>query len=136
MQLYESVIVVNPQATSEEIDSFVQEVEQSITREDGKLQKKENWGKIKLGYPIKSFDEGVYLYFVYQGKSGIVDRLERRLKIKELVLRYLTVKLKAPPKEVDVQRLQRDLPREGAELPGGMRRERWNGPPLRNKEKP
>lgn len=136
MQLYESIVVVSPQATPEEIDSFVQEVEQSITREDGKLQKKENWGKIKLGYTIKKFDEGIYLYFVYQGKSGIVESLEKKLKIKELVLRYMTVKLKGPPKEVDVQRLRRDLPREGAELPGGMRRREWNSPPLRDKEKP
>ncbi len=113
MQLYETVIVVSPQATSEEIESFVQEIEQTITTENGKLQKKENWGKIKLGYPIKNFDEAVYLYFVYQAKKGNVEKLEKRLKIMELVLRYLTVKLKAPPKEVDVKGLQRSYPESG-----------------------
>jgi len=124
MQLYETVVVVNPQATAEEIDSFVQEVEQSIVGEDGELQKKDNWGKLKLGYTIKKIDEGVYLYFVYQGKSGVVRKLEKRFKIMELVLRYLTVKLKGPPKEIDVQRLRRDLPKEGeSRLP--YRTRRW-----------
>jgi len=124
MQLYETVVVVNPQATAEEIDSFVQEVEQSIVGEDGELQKKDNWGKLKLGYTIKKIDEGVYLYFVYQGKSGVVQKLEKRFKIMELVLRYLTVKLKGPPKEIDVQRLRRDLPKEGeSRLP--YRTRRW-----------
>lgn len=113
MKLYETVIVVSPEATPEEIESFVQEVEQLITREDGELQKKENWGKIKLGYSIKKFDEGVFLYFVYRVKRGIVEELEKRLKIMELVLRYMTVKLKGPPKEVDVQRLRRAFPNKG-----------------------
>jgi len=124
MQFYETVVVVNPQATAEEIDSFVQEVEQLIVREDGELQKKDNWGKIKMGCAIKKFDEGVYLYFVYQGKSGVVQKLEKRFKIMELVLRYLTVKLKGPPKEFDVQKLRRELPREGDSGPP-YRMRRW-----------
>jgi len=124
MQLYETIIAVNPQATPEEIESFVQDVEQTITREDGELQKKENWGKIKLGYPIKRFNEGVYLYFVYQAKRGIVEKLEKRLKIMELVLIYMTVKLKGPPKEVDVKRLRRDYSEAGrTRFAGGMRRQ-------------
>lgn len=124
MQLYETIIVVNPQVTSEEIDSFVQDIEQMITTEKGELQKKENWGKIRLGYPIKKFDEGIYLYFVYQTKRGIVEKLEKKLKIMELVLRCLTVKLKAPPKEVDVKKLQRDYSEAGRTRNTGVRR-RW-----------
>ena len=125
MQLYETVIVVSPQATPEEIESFVQEIEQSISREDGELQKKENWGKIKMGYSIRKFKEGVYLYFVYLVKRGFVEKLEKRLEIMELVLRYLTVKLKGPPKEVDVQSLRRGFHKEGeATLPGGAHHHR------------
>ncbi len=52
----------------------------------------DKWGKKKLAYPIKKFEEAFYVFFLYEGEPDISGELERRFKQTEAVIRYLTVK--------------------------------------------
>ena len=70
---------------------------------NGELICKEDWGKRKLAYVIQRESRGHYLYMVYTGRSGVVQEMERTLRIQEYLLRYLTVKLE----QGDVEQLQR-----------------------------
>ena len=70
-----------------------------VSKKKGKMINEDRWGKRKLAYPIKKFEEAFYVFFLYEGDSDIPFELERRFKQSEAILRYLTVK-KEPKKSI------------------------------------
>jgi small subunit ribosomal protein S6 len=59
----------------------------------GRLLKLDNWGKRKLAYEVKKQLKGIYLYWQYLGTSGVVEEIERNLRMLDAVVRYYTVKV-------------------------------------------
>ena len=96
---YETIYVlrgdVDPD-TAEKVQTRVSEV---VNRESGKMVKVESWGRRKLAYPVKKSRKGVYVYVKYVGKGGLVQELERNLKLQDSVLKFQTVVLS---EDVDV----------------------------------
>lgn len=90
---YETIYVlrgdVDPD-TAEKVQTRVSEV---VSREAGKLVKVESWGRRKLAYPVNKSRRGVYVYVKYVGKGGLVQELERNLKLQDSVLKFQTVVL-------------------------------------------
>ena len=74
----------------EELSDLVREL---IYDNGGKIIKQEKWGKKRLAYTIKHLNEGFYYYFLYGGDKVDVDVLERRLKLNEDCIRFMTVRL-------------------------------------------
>ena len=64
-----------------------------IDQMGGKLMKLDNWGKRKLAYEVKKQLKGIYLYWQYLGTSGVVEEIERNLRMLDTVIRYYTVKV-------------------------------------------
>jgi small subunit ribosomal protein S6 len=59
----------------------------------GTLLKVENWGKRKLAYEVAKQMKGIYLFFSYLGTAGLVEELERNLRLTDSVIRYYSVKM-------------------------------------------
>ncbi len=130
MRQYETVFLISPKLTEEETEGLIHQMEEVVSKKNGKLINKEEWGKRRLAYPIQKFDEAVYVLFHYEGKSEIPDELERRFKQSDTVIRYLTVKKdtrenvrgrnkrvlvaakEAPPKEVKPEKSEEAPPAE------------------------
>jgi small subunit ribosomal protein S6 len=72
----------------------------------------DRWGKKKLAYPIKKFEEAFYVFFHYEGDSDIPFELEKRFKQTETILRFLTVKKEA---RENVRKKRRRIPAGEAE---------------------
>lgn len=98
MRYYETAFLVVPSLSEEEREKFIDQMTGLVSQKNGKMINVEKWGKKKMAYPIKKFDEAFYVFFLYQGEPDIPDEVERRFKHAESVIRYLTVK-KEPPKE-------------------------------------
>ena len=64
-----------------------------IEQMGGKLLKVDNWGKRKLAYEVKKQLKGIYLYWQYLGTPGVVEEIERNLRMLDSVIRYYTVKV-------------------------------------------
>jgi small subunit ribosomal protein S6 len=90
---YELVIIINPEASDEELDNIVNGISQFVTGKGGIVSKVEQWGKRKLAYPIQHFMEGNYALTQFKLKPGLSRELETNLRISEKVLRHLLVKL-------------------------------------------
>jgi len=92
--VYETTFIIAPTLSDEERKGLIEEILLLIEREDGEIMKVEKWGERDLAYPIKKFEKGYYVYILYQADPGVDRKVERQLKLKEEVLRYLTVRIK------------------------------------------
>jgi small subunit ribosomal protein S6 len=90
---YEMVLVVSPEIEGEALDTAIGNVSQFIIGKGGTVSTEERWGKKKLAYPLKRFQEGSYVLTRFKMKPTWSKELEASLKISENVLRHLLVRL-------------------------------------------
>lgn len=90
---YETVLILKPDANKSQIKRIVTNVQQMFADAGASLVSADNWGMRTLAYPIKRNTRGIYLYLRFLGGSDTVLDFERKLRLTETVLRYLTVKV-------------------------------------------
>ncbi|MEN6559154.1 MAG: 30S ribosomal protein S6 [Acidobacteriota bacterium] len=95
MRQYETGFVLSPSLSEEETTQFVQQMAEIVAQKKGHMVKQDIWGKRRLAFPIKRFQEGVYVFFTYDGGGDVSAELERRFKQTDHVIRFMTV-LKDP----------------------------------------
>jgi small subunit ribosomal protein S6 len=119
---YETIYVLRNDVDADTADKVAQRVTEVVDRENGRLVKFEAWGRRKLAYEVSKQRKGVYVYVKYLGKGGLVQELERNLRLADAVVKHLTVQLRdsvdpgsveIDPEEVKVRRLE--LPPEEEE---------------------
>lgn len=127
MSQYETAFLISPNLEEEETEKVITQMAGVVSRKKGKMIKEDRWGKRKLAYPIKKFEEAFYVFFHYEGESAIPTELERRFKQSEAILRYLTVKKETlenvrkkrkgapPPEEVEEPVGEEEVEEEGSD---------------------
>ena len=90
MREYETIYILRPDASTDVIGQVNQKIRGIIETGGGRLLKVDNWGKRKLAYEFKKELKGIYLYWQYLGSSGLVQELERNLRMLDSVVRYYT----------------------------------------------
>jgi small subunit ribosomal protein S6 len=95
MRIYETGFLLAPNLSEEETEKIITQMIDVISQKEGKLIKQERWGKRRMAYSIKRFNEAFYIFLHYEGKEDIPLELERRFKQTDAVLRYLTLKKEA-----------------------------------------
>lgn len=93
MRIYEELFIVKHDAPEEEIDAFVAQLEGAIAAGGGKLEKVDKWGVRKLAYKVDKRAEGYYVLLVFNATAEGVKEVERRLRVSDLVLKWLTVRM-------------------------------------------
>ena len=93
MRHYETLYIVNPELDDENYKAVVDKFRDLIEKEKGVIVKLEEWGKQRLAYQVKKFDQGAYVLMDYCGGAGVTAELERDLKLDDRILKYQTVKL-------------------------------------------
>ena len=91
MRQYETGFVLSPALSEEETSQFVQQMAEIVAQKKGRMVKQDVWGKRRLAFPIKRFQEGVYVFFTYDGPGDVATELERRFKQTDAVIRFMTV---------------------------------------------
>ncbi len=95
MRQYETGFVLSPSLSEEETTQFIQQMAEIVAQKKGRMVRQDIWGKRRLAFPIKRFQEGVYVFFTYDGGGDVSVELERRFKQTDAVIRFMTV-LKDP----------------------------------------
>ncbi|MGB7295026.1 MAG: 30S ribosomal protein S6 [Candidatus Aminicenantales bacterium] len=113
MKHYETGLLIAPNLSEGDTEQFIGQVAEVISQREGKLVKQERWGKRRLAYPIKKFNEAFYVFFHYEGNPDIPLELERRFKQTDTVLRYLT--LQKDPQEAVRRKRKKEKAAEPAE---------------------
>jgi small subunit ribosomal protein S6 len=102
MRHYEIMFIVNPNATEEEIDKINGQIESIITSGGGKIEKIEKMGKRRLAYEVDKQREGYYVLFAIVADGAIIKECERRLRVMDAVIKYITVRT-----DEEVRRLEK-----------------------------
>ena len=114
---YELMFVVRPDMPEEEQDKLVSTLESAMTSSGGALKKVERMGKRRLAYTVQRFFEGVYMLLTFEGSGGLVHELERRLRVTEQVIKFLTVRIDEEQKRLDKIKKLRDAKRKTSAMP-------------------
>ena len=90
---YELVYVVSPDATDDQVTDLHTQVEAIVQRLGGQIEKTENWGRRRLAYEIGRHKEGTYVLELINGSGELMKEIDRRLKVSDLVIRQLVVRI-------------------------------------------
>ncbi len=90
---YEVVIIIDPKSTEDETTNLIGTLVQTIEKQGGAIVKSEDMGRRKLAYEIDHKTEGHYWLFEIDGSGSEIAELERRMRVSDLVVRYLTVRV-------------------------------------------
>jgi small subunit ribosomal protein S6 len=104
---YELVYVVSPEASDEQVTDLHTQVDAIVQRMGGKIEKTDNWGRRKLAYEIGRHKEGTYVLEVIDGGGDLMKEIDRRLKVIDLVIRHLVVRVDEEQGIVERTRAQR-----------------------------
>ncbi len=96
MRTYELVVLLHPDLEID-ADAPIAKLEKLVETANGKVIKKDNWGKKRLAYRINRQDFAVYVYFDLELEPAKVPAFERSLGLTEEVMRYLIVSKEAEP---------------------------------------
>jgi small subunit ribosomal protein S6 len=116
---YETLLLLDPDLTAEELDQFKEKFLGIIDLEKGKLIRQEDWGRRRLSFPVHKQLYGHYLLMDFMGLPALLEEFERNLRIDERAWKYLTeLKDKNFSEEkytAEIERLQSEAARREAE---------------------
>ncbi|HEX9779466.1 MAG TPA: 30S ribosomal protein S6 [Geopsychrobacteraceae bacterium] len=103
MRKYESLYIVHPEVVGDELTALVDKFQEVLTGQQAEILKLDNWGVRKLAYPIEKQGRGCYVQVVFQAEPQVIAEYERRLRLDEKVLRFLTVLFDGVIEEVQAE---------------------------------
>ena len=108
MRIYEELFIVKPDAPEEEVDAFVETLRTQLTTAGATVDKVEKWGKRRLAYRVDKYREGAYVFLQFTAEANTVKELERRLRVSDVVIKFLTVRIDQTLKRLDKRKKERD----------------------------
>lgn len=104
MRKYETIFILQPDLADDDVKIVTDKVQEVISSCKGCFHRLDDWGARKLAYPIRKFPRGRYYYLRYDGGASLVAELERRLRLDEKVLRFLSVNITDEPEKKTAER--------------------------------
>jgi small subunit ribosomal protein S6 len=93
-RLYDLIFIARPATPEDEIKKVISGIEHTCAEKGGKIEKTEHWGTRKLAYRVAKHREGMYVYQqIRTSHADLIAELERRLRVQDVVIKYLTVRL-------------------------------------------
>jgi len=104
---YELVYIVSPDASDDQVADLHSQVEAIVQRMGGQIEKTDNWGRRKLAYEIGRHKEGTYVLEVVLGSGELMKEIDRRLKVLDLIIRHLVVRVDEEQEVIERARTRR-----------------------------
>jgi small subunit ribosomal protein S6 len=124
---YELVYILPPDATEQQVAELQAQVEEVVSRLHGQIASTENWGRKRLAYEIARHKEGYYVLQVINGSGELMKELDRRLKVMDMVIRHMVVRVDEEKKVVDRTRTKRQTESERRRVKRGLPPQRQPG---------
>jgi small subunit ribosomal protein S6 len=109
MRIYEELFILRPDAVEEEIDAYLEQIKTLITSSKGTVDKVEKWGVRKLAYRVEKRNEGFYILVQFSTEgTALVKEVERRMRVTDSVMKWITVRIDESLKKLEKRKLQRE----------------------------
>ena len=105
---YELMFIVRPDMTEEDLDKLIANLQSVVPGSGGTVKRVDKMGKRRLAYTVRRFHEGIYVLLVVEGGGAVIHELERRLRVTEPVIKFLTVRVDEEQKRLDKIKKLRD----------------------------
>ena len=100
-RFYEVMFIIRPDVAEEDADKLIAGFEGTVTTGGGNVRSVEKMGRRKLAYTVRKFNDGNYVLLTIDADGKLVAELERRLRVSEPVIKYLTVRMDEEEKRLD-----------------------------------
>lgn len=100
-RFYEVMFIVRPDVEDADVDKLIAGFEQTVTTGGGNVRSTEKLGRRKLAYTVRKFNDGNYVLLTIDADGKLVAELERRLRVTEPVIKFITVRMDEEQKRVD-----------------------------------
>ena len=90
---YELMFIVRPDMPEEDQDKLISNLENQVSSAGGSVKSVERMGKRRLAYLVRGFQDGIYVLMALEGEGALVKEVERRLRVTEPVIKFLTVRV-------------------------------------------
>jgi small subunit ribosomal protein S6 len=110
---YEAMVILRPDTAEEDMDRLLQTMETNVAATGGKVTGFERMGKRRLAYTVGKFQEGIYVLAFVEAPGSVVKELERRLRVQELVIKFITVRTDEEEKRLAKVKKLRDSKLKG-----------------------
>jgi small subunit ribosomal protein S6 len=124
---YELVYIVPPETAEQQVTELHEQLEGIVSRLHGKIERTENWGRKRLAYDIGHHKEGVYVLEVINGSGEVMKEIDRRLRVIDLVIRHMIVRVDEERSVVDRTRSKRQADSERRRVKRGLPPQRQPG---------
>ena len=105
---YEVMYIVNPETESEKIEKLNEAVGKLIEKEGGEIVRMDDIGIRNLAYPIQKKETGHYVLFEINGTGQEILELERRMRVNDMIIRYMTVRVDEDRKKAEAIKAKRE----------------------------
>src|SRR6266567_821175 len=108
MRIYEELFILRPDTQEEETDQLIEQLSTLITKNGGTVDKTDKWGIRKLAYRVQKRNEGFYVLLQFTAQPEAVKELERRMRVSDLVMKFITVRIDEKLKKIDKRKKSRE----------------------------
>jgi small subunit ribosomal protein S6 len=113
---YDLIFICRPDTPESDIDKIISTLEQTATEKGARIEKTDKWGRKRMAYRVSRLREGFYVFMDVRSSNGdVVKEMERRLKVADAVIKYMTIRVDEELKRQD--KLKKHRERRAARRP-------------------
>jgi len=105
---YEVMYIIDPDTPADRMEKLNEAVGKLIEKEGGSIVRKEEYGLKTFAYPIQKKTEGYYVLYEINGSGQEIAELERRMRVNDMIMRYITVRTDEERKTAEKRKLKRE----------------------------
>lgn len=108
MRVYEELFILRPDVAEEEVNALLDQLRPVITGGGGTIEKEDKWGVRRLAYRVEKRSEGFFILLQFSAPPQTVRELERRLRVADVVMKFITVRIDEKMKKIEKRKKQRE----------------------------
>jgi len=122
-RIYELMFIVRPDMTDEDLEKLISTLQSVVPASGGTVKSVEKMGKRRLAYAVRRFNDGIYVLMIVEGGGPVIHELERRLRVSEPVIKFLTVRVDEEQKRLAKIKALRDAKKKVSAQPAASTEE-------------
>jgi small subunit ribosomal protein S6 len=105
---YEIMFIVRPDVEEADLDKLIEGFQKNVTDGGGEIKSTEKMGRRRLAYTVRKFNDGFYVLLTIGAEGKLITEIERRLRVSEPVIKFITVRMDEEEKRLAKIKAHRD----------------------------